>query len=236
MLEFLHAPGLRANFDRLAETVRRGTVTAESNTVADDNPLWQRFARAMMPMMMPSAQAIADIIGSTRGRLRVLDIAAGHGLFGITLAQRNPDADVVAVDWAGVLAVATENAVRMGVGARHRTVAGSAFTVDWGSGFDVALVTNFLHHFDVATCTRLLEKIAGSLHSGGRVVILEFVPNDDRVTPPASAAFAINMLAGTPAGDAYTLAELDGMLTAAGFRSISGHPLPGPHTVVVGAI
>jgi 2-polyprenyl-3-methyl-5-hydroxy-6-metoxy-1,4-benzoquinol methylase len=137
------------------------------------------------------------------------------------------------VDWKGVLKVASEHAAKMGVGARHKAMPGDAFTTDWGKGYDVALVTNFLHHYDAATCTTLLKKIAGSLNPGGRVVVLEFVPNEDRVSPPMPAAFAMLMLAGTQAGDAFTLSELTAMLTAAGFNDVSAHPLHGPETVVV---
>ena len=51
---------------------------------SDENPVWEEFARAMMPMMMPPAQAIADILGvAAAGPIKVLDIAAGHGIFGI---------------------------------------------------------------------------------------------------------------------------------------------------------
>jgi SAM-dependent methyltransferase len=129
------------------------------------------------------------------------------------IAQRNAQAEIVAVDWKGVLAVAAENAARMGVGARHRGVPGDAFTTDFGTGYDVALVTNFLHHFDTPTCEGLLRRIAKSMKPGGRVAILEFVPNDDRVSPPMPASFVFNMLVGTPAGDAYTFRELGDMLT-----------------------
>ena len=114
----------------------------------------------------------------------MLDIAAGHGIFGIVIAQRNPQAEIVAVDWAGVLSVATENAAKMGVAARHKALPGDAFSADLGTGYDVALMTNFLHHFDAATCTTLLKKVAASLKPGGRIAVLEFVPNDDRVSPP----------------------------------------------------
>ena len=168
------------------------------------------------------------------GPQRVLDIAAGHGMFGIALAQRNPQAEVVAVDWAGVLKVASENAAKMGVAARHRGVPGDAFKVDWGTGYDLALMTNFLHHFDRETCTSLLRKTAASLKPGGRVAVLEFVPNDDRVSPPMAASFALQMLGNTPAGDAYTFRELSAMLTAAGFGSITQHALQGPETLIVG--
>jgi ubiquinone/menaquinone biosynthesis C-methylase UbiE len=107
-------------------------------------------------------------------------------------------------------------------------------SVDHGTGYDIALMTNFLHHYDTPTCTALLKKIAGVLKPGGRIAILEWVPNDDRVTPPGTASFAMQMLGGTPLGDAYTFAEYSAMLKAAGFAGATSYPLPGPETVVVG--
>jgi 16S rRNA C1402 N4-methylase RsmH len=95
-------------------------------------------------------------------------------------------------------------------------------------------MTNFLHHFDAATCTALLTKVAASLKPGGRVAVLEFVPNEDRITPPESATFAMQMLGNTPAGDAYTLKEHTAMLKAAGFGTVTSHPLPSPERLVVG--
>jgi 2-polyprenyl-3-methyl-5-hydroxy-6-metoxy-1,4-benzoquinol methylase len=234
-LAFLGSSDVIRNFDDLTATVRRGSITKDDSTVADENPVWQTFARAMMPMMMPPAQAIADILAvAGAGPLKVLDIAAGHGIFGIVIAQRNAQAEIVAVDWAGVLTVATENAAKMGVAARHTALAGDAFKVDYGTGYDLALMTNFLHHFDAATCTALLTKVAASLKPGGRVAVLEFVPNEDRITPPESATFAMQMLGNTPGGDAYTLNEHTAMLKAAGFGTVTGHPLQGPETLVVG--
>jgi 2-polyprenyl-3-methyl-5-hydroxy-6-metoxy-1,4-benzoquinol methylase len=235
VIGFLGSPEVVRYFDDLAGTVRRGSVPKAESTVADENPVWQEFARAMVPMMMPASQAIADILGvAGTFALRVLDIAAGHGMFGIAIAQRNPQAEIVAVDWAGVLQVATENAAKMGVAARHTALAGDAFKVDWGTGYDLALMTNFLHHFDAATCTALLTKVAASLKPGGRIAVLEFVPNEDRITPPESATFAMQMLGNTPAGDAYTLNEHTAMLKAAGFGTVISHPLPSPETLVVG--
>jgi SAM-dependent methyltransferase len=228
---FLYSADMTRQLERLTETIREGTPPV--NLVADDNPAWVHFAHAMLPMMMPAAQGIAEILEVGGGPLRVLDIAAGHGIFGIAIAQRNPEAEVVAVDWAPVLAVAGDNARAMGVGDRHRTVAGDAFKVDYGSGFDVALVTNFLHHFDPPTNVTFLKKTAGALKAGGRVAVLEFVPNEDRVSPPMAARFALTMLAGTPSGDAYTLPELRGMLHEAGFKDVTAHPLQGPQTVII---
>ena len=231
---FLGAPGLVRNFDHLAETIRTGSVAQRGNTVAgEEQELWVDFARAMAPMMAPAAQAIAEILQvAAAGPVKVLDIAAGHGIFGLTLAQRNPQAEVVAVDWPGVLAVASENAKKMGVESRFRRLDGDAFAVDYGSGYDIALMTNFLHHFDIPTCTTLLRKVAAAMKPGGKLAILEFVPNDDRISPPPAAGFALTMLAGTPAGDAYTLAQLRRMSEEAGFKSIAVHPMPTPQNLV----
>jgi len=231
---FLLRPELKRNFDRLTEAVRRGGVAPEGNTVADENPIWVEFARSMMPMMMPAAQGIVDLLApAPLDSLKVLDVAASHGLFGITIARRNPRAEIVAVDWKQVLAVAEENARAAGVQDRYRTLPGDVFKVDVGTGYDVVLVTNFLHHFDQHTCTRFLQKMNAALKAGGKIVILEFVPNPDRVSPPIPAGFSLTMLAGTPSGDAYTFAELRQQLQDAGFSNISAHPLPTPQTVLL---
>jgi ubiquinone/menaquinone biosynthesis C-methylase UbiE len=231
---FLMRPELKHNFDDLTAAVRRGGVAPTGdNTVADENPIWIEFARSMGAMMVPAAHTIADLVAGTSGALKVLDIAAGHGLFGITIAQRNPLAQIVAVDWPAVLAVASEHARAAQVQDRFQTLPGDAFKVDFPNGFDVALVTNFLHHFDAATCTTFLKKVCAALAPGGRVVVLEFVPNADRVSPPVPARFSLAMLAGTPGGDAYTLAELRQQLEGAGFHNVSAHALPTPETVLL---
>jgi hypothetical protein len=99
-------------------------------------------------------------------------------------------------------------------------------TLDYGTGYDVVLLTNFLHHFDVATCEILLRKVHASLADGGRAVTLEFVPNDDRISPPQAAAFSMMMLGSTPSGDAYTFSELEQMFGNAGFKNSEMRELP----------
>ncbi|HMD36151.1 MAG TPA: hypothetical protein VKH42_14335 [Vicinamibacterales bacterium] len=90
-------PGIRNNFEDLTGAIRRGGVQPSGDTVSADNPIWVEFARSMVPMMIPAAHAIADLIdASSAPSMKVLDIAASHGVFGITIAQRNPRAEVVA--------------------------------------------------------------------------------------------------------------------------------------------
>ncbi|MDQ3666407.1 MAG: methyltransferase domain-containing protein [Acidobacteriota bacterium] len=227
-LEFLLSPMLTDGFKDLTGAVRKGgTVASEEGTIAPEHPIWVTFARAMTAMMAMPAQLMANLVDEKADRkLRVLDIAAGHGLFGIAFANKNPQTEVVAVDWPSVLEVARENAGKAGVADRYQTNGGSAFDVDYGTGYDLVLLTNFLHHFDPATCETLLRKVHAALADDGRAVILEFVPNEDRISPPETAAFSIMMLGSTPAGDAYTFPELERMCSAAGFASSEIHQLP----------
>src|SRR5438046_2971636 len=150
--QFLNSPGLAGNFSDLAAVVRKGGSTT-GGTVEPENPVWVEFARAMVPMMAMPAQFMAGVLNAEAGApWKVLDIAAGHGMFGITLAMRNPNAKIVALDWTMVLEVAKENAQQSGVADRFKTLPGSAFEVEYGTDYDLVLLTNFLHHFDVPTC------------------------------------------------------------------------------------
>jgi len=236
IVRFLSLPAMREPYEHLADIVRTGkTVLPGEGSVEPENPIWVEFAQSMAPMMAPLAGPLGAIVLEGRsGPMRVLDIAAGHGLFGIEVAKQNPQAHVTGLDWAPVLRVALENAKKAGVQDRYDMLAGSAFDVDFGGPYDTVLLTNFLHHFDVETCVGLLKKVRGSLKPGGCAATLEFVPNEDRVSPPMPAAFSLTMLASTPAGDAYTFRELSEMHRQAGFGPVTAHPIPmSPHTIVM---
>ena len=234
---FLGNPTMREPYEHLTEIVRKGTTVLPGQaTVEPENPIWVEFAHSMAPMMAPLAGPLGTVaMDGNNGPAKVLDIAAGHGLFGIEVAKQNPQAEIVAVDWPAVLEVAHANAQKAGVADRWTKLPGSAFEVDYGGPYDAVLLTNFLHHFDPPTNIGLLKKVHAALKPGGRAATLEFVPNDDRVTPPIPAAFSIIMLVGTQSGDAYTFRELEAMYHGAGFSKVTSHPIPhSPHTGVVG--
>ncbi len=226
-IRFLLSPQSLEGFRELTAAVRKGGTVIDHDSTKPEHPMWVDFARAMVPLMKMPADLIAKLLKADDGqKWKVLGLAVGHGLFEITLAKHNPNAEVWAVDWPNVLAVAQENATAAGVSGRYHTIPGSAFDVEYGKDFDLVMITNFLHHFDVPTCEKLLAKVHAALKPGGRAVILEFVPNEDRVSPPVPAHFSLTMLAGTPAGDAYTFAEHQRMLRNTGYSSIENHRLP----------
>ena len=236
---FLSHASLREPYEHLADIVRTGrTALPGEGTVEPENPVWVQFAESMGPMMAPMVGPLGRIVLEGRGgAMKVLDIAAGHGLFGIEVAKQNAKAHVTGLDWAPVLRVALENARKAGVQDRYDMLPGSAFEVEFGGPYDVVLLTNFLHHFDAEACIGLLKKVRRALKPDGCAATLEFVPNEDRVSPPQPAAFSMTMLATTTAGDAYTFRELADMHAHAGFGAVTAHPIPmSPHTVVMAQV
>src|SRR5713226_4386772 len=236
MVNFLVSSWSKKNFGALAQAVRiGGTATETGDHTKPNEELWVNFARSMAPLTVPAAEFIAGLTGAAEGKpCKVLDVAAGHGMFGITIARRNPNARIVAVDWPAVLEVAKENAVKFGAGDRYTARPGSAFEVGFGEGYDCVLLTNIFHHFDMPTCEKLMRRVHGALKAGGKAITLEFVPNEDRVTPPMAAAFSLVMLAGTDAGDAYTFAQYENMFGTAGFVKTTLHSVPDvPQQVLV---
>jgi len=227
-LQFLLTPALTDCFTSLTAAVRRGgTAVSEEGTVSDDNPIWVDFARGMAPLMHLPAQLLVGLVGENKSQpLRVLDVAAGHGLFGITVAQHFPQAQITALDWTNVLEVARENAVKAGVQDRHHLLPGSAFEADWKGPYDVVLLTNFFHHFDMPTCEQIARRAYEALAPGGRAITLEFIPDANRISPPGSATFALTMLATTAHGDAYTFAEYEQLFAKVGFQRSEFRPLP----------
>ena len=235
VLDFMLSHPFVEGFKQLTGAVRKGgTMVGESGTLAPEYPEWVTFARSMVPLMKGPAEWIANWVKQeAAGTRKVLDVAAGHGVFGIEIARKLPEADITAQDWPNVLTVARENAQAAGIAKRFHELPGSAFEVEFEKDYDVILLTNFLHHFDVPTCDAFLKKVHGSLNPGGSVITLEFIPNEDRISPAPMAEFCLIMLATTPAGDAYVFSEYDRMFRQAGFGESIMQDVPASNERVI---
>jgi ubiquinone/menaquinone biosynthesis C-methylase UbiE/predicted transcriptional regulator len=231
---FLCHPKQHEAWEGLLPAVKAGTSQSDEYATDVESEIWVDFAKGMAAFMMPAAQRIAELAGTAQP-IRVLDIAASHGIYGIMVAKSSPQAEITALDWPHVLEVAKENARKFAVMERYKTIPGSFFEVDLGSGYDLALLTNFLHHFDRETCIGIIRKLKSALEPGGKIATVDFVMDDDRVTPTGAAWFSLAMLVGTKAGDSYTFAEFSQMFREAGFANTRRYEvMPGsPQSILI---
>ena len=217
---FLTGDAMVGAFSHLTEAVRAGGA-AISQALLPDAACWVDFARAMAPLASPVAQsAAAALAGQSGAAMQVLDVAAGHGLYGLAIAALNPAAEIFALDWPKVLEIALENARLAGAAERYHLIPGDAFQVEFGGPYDLVIVASFAHHFDAAVNTSFFRKCRAALKPAGRLALIDFIPDDERISPAPDAAFALTMLATTPAGDAYTFRDFSRMLRDAGFREV----------------
>ena len=215
-----------AAFSTLTEAVRAGgTALPGGGTLAPEHPMWVAFAQAMAVPGMILARLLADCVIEQRELpVRILDLAGGHGLYGIEFARRNSGAEVFAVEWPQVLAVAQRNAESAGVVERFHPIPGDALTVEFGTGYDLALITNFCP--DLGSTENLLKRVRASLVKSGRVALFELMLNDDEISPPAAVDLNLALLATTPRGETRTASQLTEVLMRAGFERVEIRDVP----------
>lgn len=222
---------------QLNEIVRTGKPAISVNREDEGAAFFQQFVEGLFPFNYATAQALAGVLGIAEATkpVRILDLAAGSGVWGIVLAQNSPQVRVTAVDWPSVLAVTRRVAQREGVAERFQFVGGDLHEADFGTGHDIAIFGHILHSEGATRSRRLLQKTFAALAPGGTAVIAEWLVNDDRTGPPPALIFGVNMLVNTDEGDVFSFAEIGRWLEEAGFRNVRTVECPGPSPLIVAA-
>jgi 2-polyprenyl-3-methyl-5-hydroxy-6-metoxy-1,4-benzoquinol methylase len=222
-IRFLADDPIIEAFLHLHDAVRTGS--GGKNSLRHNDHAWVEFAHNMAapaePVAASAACALMKAIDCASDKeFSVLDLAAGHGLYGLAVASLHRNAQIFALDSAPVLAVAAENARKRGLEKRWSAIPGNSFQKNFGGPYDLILVVNFTHHLDQNSNELLFRKCHDVLKPGGRLAIIDFVLNEDRISPSRNATFALHLLATTLAGTVYTFRQLAGMLRAAKYKNV----------------
>jgi ubiquinone/menaquinone biosynthesis C-methylase UbiE/DNA-binding transcriptional ArsR family regulator len=220
---------------QLAEIVRTGKPAIHVNRQDEGAGFFQQFVEELFPFGYKVVETLAYVLGvpGAQKPVRVLDLAAGSGVWGIVLAQKSPQVRVTAVDWPGVIDVTRRVAQREGVADRFHFVASDLHEVDFGTGHDIATLGHILHSEGETRSRRLLQKTHSALAPGGTIVIAEWLVNDEHTGPPGGVIFAVNMLVNTDEGDTFSFNEIRRWLEEAGFRNARTVECPGPSPLIL---
>jgi C-methyltransferase len=220
----------------LSAAVRSGGTVLDVHAETPGYSYWEDFAAYATKVARPTAEVMAEVLAPwTTGlsTLDVLDVACGHGMYGYTMALRNPQAHVTSLDWPNVLAVAGQHAEKMGVRGRASFLPGDMFETDLGGPYDLVLLTNVTHHFSEQKVTELLSRLGKAVKPGGKLVIVGFTADQPPAVDPAPYLFSVLMLVWTFEGESHSVAAYDRSLAAAGFGPAAVHPTDLPFRILV---
>lgn len=202
-----HTAKLYERWGRLHDAVVHGRPVAEEfldpELVGDE----EQFAKAMADVGRVSAAETSKVL-DLDGVRRLLDIGGGPAIYAIEFARRHPELEVVVLDSSSTLTVASKNIRAAGLEDRISCRPGNALDDDLGGPYDLIFISNVVHIYSAAINQQILGRCASALEPGGRLVIKDFLLDDDRLVPPGGAVFAVNMLVSTEGGDCYTVTEV----------------------------
>ncbi|MGH7766854.1 MAG: methyltransferase [Candidatus Binatia bacterium] len=239
MGDFRHvALALWDGMAHLKETLKTGKPLSRMDTTTELE-VWEKLVLGIIPIAQPVAKAACDIlgIGEKRKGLRVLDIAGGSSIFGMTILARDPSAQVTQLDWPNVNSVAKKLNRERGLDGKIRFIDGEFRTAKIDPGvYDLALASNFCRFESPEGNQELFRAAFKALKPGGLFVVNDFLPDEERTGPTFPLRFSVYTLTHTPGGECWTLSEYTRWLKEAGFVSIESHAdIPGtmPGTTLI---
>jgi len=228
-------PVMISRWLRLTDVVRDGRPAVAVNQETEGTEFFSQLVETIIPMSYAAAQKLADHlkIAKAKEQVRVIDLAAGSGIWGIAVARKSPRVRVTAVDWAGMIPTTKRITEKFGVRDRFDFIEGDLSEVNFGSDYNIATLGHILHSEGEERSQQLLKKAFRSLKSGGTIAIAEWLVNDDRTKPLPSLMFSVQMLVNTEKGDTFSFNEVKKWLEDAGFKRVRKLEAPGPSPLIL---
>jgi (2Fe-2S) ferredoxin/SAM-dependent methyltransferase len=229
-----HNLSLWRRWSTLTDAVTAGHAVSVQEMAERGDDWTVPFIAAMHRGAVQRAPLVVQAVGAA-GVRRMLDVGGGSGAYSIAFASANPELRAEVLDLATVLPIAEGHVREAGLAGRVTTRAGDLRSDAFGSGYDLVLLSSICHMLGPDENRDLLSRAARALAPRGRVVVSDFVLDEDGTAPRQAVLFSINMLVGTPSGRSYRESDFRAFFAAAGLVGVERVPLPGPAHLVVGS-
>jgi len=228
----MHVVQLWPRWSTLTDCVKEGTSVAIRSGEERGEESTRAFIAAMHKNAAFRAEKMVGLL-DLAGVNKVLDLGGGSGAYAIAFAKLKPGAKVAVFDLPTVTLLTEGYIAEAGLSGKIEVISGDMLKDGYGDGYDLVFVSAICHMWSRDENLVMLGKIRGALNPGGRVILQDFVLDDDRTGPRFGAIFALNMLVNTRGGSSYSRREYFDWLEEAGFTGPELKPLPGPTGLVV---
>ncbi len=215
----MHSNHLWNTWSNLTQVVKTGK-SAHPTEINERGEDWLfPFINAMHDRAMKQAPPQLATIDLTKIN-SIIDIGGGSGAYSMEFIKRQPQIEATVYDLPNVVPITQKFIDKEGYTGKIKTFTGDYTTEELPKGFDMAFLSAIIHSNSLVVNQDLIIKCFNALNKGGKIIIQDWIMNNNRTQPTSGAVFAINMLVGTEAGDCFTEKEVSDMLTNAGFANI----------------
>lgn len=216
----MHSNHLWNTWSNLTQVVKTGN-SAHPTDINDRGEEWLfPFINAMHDRAKKQAPQQLATLDLTEIKSS-LDIGGGSGAYSMELISKKPDIEAAVFDLPNVIPITKRFIEKEGYINKIKTFPGDYSKDDLPKGFDLVFLSAIIHSNSLEVNDNLIKKCYSTLNKNGKIVIQDWIMNNDRTLPTSGAIFAINMLVGTQQGDCFTEQEVTGMLNDAGFKKIT---------------
>jgi ubiquinone/menaquinone biosynthesis C-methylase UbiE len=234
-----HCKRLYENWSMLTDAVQSGQPVGGAQSLAQLETYFAELVRGLYVSNYPTAQKLATLlgIGTQHHNQKILDVAGGSAVWSIAMLEKDPSSDATVIDFPSVIHVAEDYVNHHGLSDRYHYCPGDLEEMDIpNASFDIAVMANICHTLGPVATQKSIQKLAKSLKPGGRLAIVDFVPDDQRSHPGWPLIFGVNMLITTPEGNVFTSAEYRQWLNNAGFRDIRFQEIETEVTAIIASL
>jgi predicted O-methyltransferase YrrM len=215
----MHAVYLWDSWSRLTEAVRNGRLVEQSPVDKRESEWFEPFIAAMHNRAVKEAPILVGQIDLSNVE-KLLDVGGGSGAYSMAFVKASDKIIATIFDLPNVVALTHKYIKEAGLDNRINAVPGDYNSDDLGNGYDMAFLSAIIHSNSPEQNITLFKKVSSALNRDGRIVVSDFIMDDDRTSPAFGAFFSLNMLVNTTCGDTYTESEIKDWMTQAGLSFV----------------
>ncbi|MCP3924175.1 MAG: SAM-dependent methyltransferase [Desulfobacterales bacterium] len=214
----MHHHHLVEGWGKLDKAVKEGKPVRQRTSFSDET-VRESFLMGMFNIAMGTAPLIVPFVDLS-GKKSLLDLGGGPGTYAIHFCMVNPNLSATIFDLPTTKPFAEKIINKFGLEEKVKFQSGDFILNEIKGKYDAIWLSHILHGEGPDDCQNIINKAVKSLEPNGKIIIHEFILNNEKESPEFPTLFSLNMLIGTENGRSYSENELSQMLKKAGVKDV----------------